>query len=162
MDACSYASDLTDAEWALLAPLVPRSHPAGRRQTYPLRRIVDAIFYLLRARGNVTLTDIRRAGTNSADRQAQAAARATEFHSAMALRRCRWMARAERRERGGTKRLRTVENTLTNLCRPPCDRNPCIARSRLRTGRCEFSARLFRPLCERCSTAGMIWCRAAA
>ena len=35
----------------------PRSHtsqvcgltyPAGRRQTYPLRRIVDAIFYLLR------------------------------------------------------------------------------------------------------------------
>jgi transposase len=48
MDVCSYASDLTDAEWALLAPLVPRSHPAGRRQTYPLRRIVDAIFYLLR------------------------------------------------------------------------------------------------------------------
>ena len=48
MDACLYASDLTDAEWALLEPLVPRSHPAGRRQTYPLRRIVDAIFYLLR------------------------------------------------------------------------------------------------------------------
>jgi putative transposase len=48
MDACSYASDLSDAEWALLAPLVPRSHPAGRRQTYPLRRIVDAISYLLR------------------------------------------------------------------------------------------------------------------
>ena len=48
MDASCYASDLTDAEWALLEPLVPRSHPAGRRQTYPLRRIVDAIFYLLR------------------------------------------------------------------------------------------------------------------
>jgi putative transposase len=48
MDTCLYASDLTDAEWALLVPLVPRSHPAGRRQTYPLRRIVDAIFYLLR------------------------------------------------------------------------------------------------------------------
>jgi len=48
MDVCSYASDLNDAEWALLEPLVPRSHPAGRRQTYPLRRIVDAIFYLLR------------------------------------------------------------------------------------------------------------------
>jgi putative transposase len=48
MDTCLYASDLTDAEWVLLAPLVPRSHPAGRRQTYPLRRIVDAIFYLLR------------------------------------------------------------------------------------------------------------------
>ena len=48
MDVCSYASDLNDAEWALLEPLVPRSHPAGRRQTYPLRRIVDAIFYLVR------------------------------------------------------------------------------------------------------------------
>jgi transposase len=48
MDACRYASDLTYAEWALLESLVPRRHPAGRRQTYPLRRIVDAIFYLLR------------------------------------------------------------------------------------------------------------------
>jgi putative transposase len=48
MNTCLYASDLNDAEWALLAPLVPRSHPAGRRQIYPLRRIVDAIFYLLR------------------------------------------------------------------------------------------------------------------
>jgi transposase len=48
MEACLYASDLDDAEWALLEPLVPRSHPAGRRQTYPLRRIIDAIFSLLR------------------------------------------------------------------------------------------------------------------
>jgi putative transposase len=29
MDACSYASDLNDAEWALLEPLIPRSHPAA-------------------------------------------------------------------------------------------------------------------------------------
>jgi putative transposase len=48
MEVCSYASDLNDAEWALLAPLIPRSHPAGRRQIHPLRRIVDAVFYLLR------------------------------------------------------------------------------------------------------------------
>jgi transposase len=48
MEVCLYASDLGDAEWAVLAPLLPRRHPAGRRQTYPLRRIVDAIFYLLR------------------------------------------------------------------------------------------------------------------
>ncbi len=48
MDACSYASNLTDAEWALIEPLIPRTHPAGRRQIYPLRRIVDTIFYLLR------------------------------------------------------------------------------------------------------------------
>ena len=48
MDTSLYASDLNDAAWALLEPLLLRSHPAGRRQTYPLRRIVDAIFYLLR------------------------------------------------------------------------------------------------------------------
>jgi transposase len=34
MEVCSYASDLTDAEWALLEALIPRSHPTGRRQTY--------------------------------------------------------------------------------------------------------------------------------
>ena len=62
------------------------------------------------------------------------------------------MARAERRERGGTKRLRTAEKTLTNRCRYLGDRKPCITRSRRRNGRCEFSARLLSPLCERCST----------
>jgi hypothetical protein len=29
MDACLYASHLRDEEWALLEPLVPRSHPAS-------------------------------------------------------------------------------------------------------------------------------------
>lgn len=29
MDVSSYASNLTDAEWALLEPLIARSHPAG-------------------------------------------------------------------------------------------------------------------------------------
>ena len=48
MEACLYASDVSDEEWTLLEPLLHRTHPAGRRQTYPLRRIVDAIFYLLR------------------------------------------------------------------------------------------------------------------
>src|SRR3954471_5552308 len=88
--------------------------------------------------------------------RAQAAMLATAFHSAMALRRCRWVAGAERLERGGTKRLRAAEKTLTNRCRYLDDRKPCIARSRRRNGRCEFSARLLSPLCERCSTSGMI------
>ena len=48
MDEPSYASDLTDEEWTLLEPLLCRTHPAGRKQTYSLRRIVDAVFYLLR------------------------------------------------------------------------------------------------------------------
>jgi putative transposase len=47
MDVSSYASDLTDAEWALLKPLVARSHPAGRRQTYLIQRIIGAILALL-------------------------------------------------------------------------------------------------------------------
>ena len=51
MDVRSYTSDLNDAEWALLEPLVSRSHPAGQRQTCPPRRIIDAIFYLLRTGG---------------------------------------------------------------------------------------------------------------
>jgi putative transposase len=48
MHETAFASDLTDDEWALLEPLLARTHPAGRRQTYSLRRIVDAVFYLLR------------------------------------------------------------------------------------------------------------------
>jgi putative transposase len=45
---CLYSNDLTEDEWALLEPLVSHGHPAGRRQSYPLERIIDAILYLLR------------------------------------------------------------------------------------------------------------------
>ena len=48
MDIRSYLSDLTDEESALVEPLLERSHPAGREQTYSLRRIIDAILYVLR------------------------------------------------------------------------------------------------------------------
>ena len=65
----------------------------------------------------VTLTSIGRIEAHSAAWQLQAATFAVAFHSAMALRQCRWVAGAERWERGGTKRLRTAENTLTNRCR---------------------------------------------
>jgi transposase len=43
----SYASDVTDREWALIAPLLPEPRPGGRPRTTCLRRVVDAIFYLL-------------------------------------------------------------------------------------------------------------------
>lgn len=33
---------------------------------------------------------------------------------------------AERLGRGGTKRFRTAEKTLTKHCSPPGERNPCI------------------------------------
>jgi transposase len=39
MDIRSYPSDLTDEEWALVEPLLERSHPAGREQTYSVNRL---------------------------------------------------------------------------------------------------------------------------
>ena len=47
MRRVSYPSDLSDAEWALLAPLLPPA-PTGRPRTRDLREIVDGIFYVLR------------------------------------------------------------------------------------------------------------------
>jgi len=43
-----FSSDLTDAEWALLQPLLLPRSPVGRRPKWPVRGIVDAIFYVLR------------------------------------------------------------------------------------------------------------------
>ena len=45
----SYASDMTDREWALIAPLLPAARPGGRPRTTCLRRVANAIFYLLQA-----------------------------------------------------------------------------------------------------------------
>jgi putative transposase len=44
-----YPSDLSDAEWALLSPLLPPSAPCGRPKKWPERLIADAIFYVLRS-----------------------------------------------------------------------------------------------------------------
>ena len=41
-----YPSDLTDAEWALVAPLLPPAQPGGRPRTTDLREVVNAILYL--------------------------------------------------------------------------------------------------------------------
>ena len=38
-----YASDLTDAEWALIAPLMPPPKTTGRPRTTRLRDVLDAI-----------------------------------------------------------------------------------------------------------------------
>ena len=56
-------------------------------------------------------------------------ARVTAFHSAIVLRRWRWIWNAERFERAGTKRLRKVEKMETKRCRLPGERKPCIVRS---------------------------------
>jgi putative transposase len=47
MQRVSYPSDLSDAEWALLAPLLAPA-PTGRPRTRDLREIVNGICYLLR------------------------------------------------------------------------------------------------------------------
>lgn len=45
----SYAGDVTDREWALIAPLLPAAQSGGRPRSTCPRRVIDAIFYLLRA-----------------------------------------------------------------------------------------------------------------
>jgi putative transposase len=44
-----YLSDVTDAEWAVLEPLVTPATRRGRPRLHPLRRILNAIFYLVRS-----------------------------------------------------------------------------------------------------------------
>ena len=41
-----YASDLTDAEWALLKPLMPSLSPIGRPRETDLRAVMNAILYM--------------------------------------------------------------------------------------------------------------------
>jgi len=41
-----YPSDLTDAEWALIAPLLPPAKAGGRPRTTDLRDVSDAILYI--------------------------------------------------------------------------------------------------------------------
>jgi transposase len=43
-----YPTDLTDQQWAVLAPLVPAPKPGGRPAKHPRREIVDALRYVLR------------------------------------------------------------------------------------------------------------------
>jgi transposase len=47
-DGLRFTSDLTDTEWALLEPLLPPSAGIGRPPEWPMREIVNAIFYVLR------------------------------------------------------------------------------------------------------------------
>ncbi len=44
-----YPSDLSDAEWELLSPLLPHAKATGRPCKYERREIVNALFYLLRS-----------------------------------------------------------------------------------------------------------------
>src|ERR1700730_14310986 len=43
-----YASDMTDAKWALISPHLPGQKTLGRPRIVPLRGVVDALLYILR------------------------------------------------------------------------------------------------------------------
>ena len=45
-DCARYPSDLTDQEWALIAPLLPPAKPGGRPRTTDMRAVVEAILYI--------------------------------------------------------------------------------------------------------------------
>jgi transposase len=42
-----YPSDMTDAEWAVVAPMIPPAKTGGRRRTVDVREVLNAIFYVL-------------------------------------------------------------------------------------------------------------------
>jgi transposase len=48
-DHLRYGSDLTDAEWELIAPFMPPAAKTGRPRLWTMREIMNAIFYVLRA-----------------------------------------------------------------------------------------------------------------
>ncbi len=48
MSRRSYLSDLTDAQWEVLAPLLPPANPRGHPRTVDLREVINGILYVLR------------------------------------------------------------------------------------------------------------------
>ncbi|WP_416358543.1 IS5 family transposase [Aureimonas phyllosphaerae] len=48
-DHLRYSSDLTDAEWALIEPVLPKAAATGRPRAWPMREIVNAVLFILRS-----------------------------------------------------------------------------------------------------------------
>jgi transposase len=42
-----YPSDLTDAEWQLVKPLIPPGKPGGGKRTVIMREVVNGLMYVL-------------------------------------------------------------------------------------------------------------------
>lgn len=47
-ESLRYETDLTDREWNLIAPMMPAAAKTGRPRGWPLREIMNAIFYVMR------------------------------------------------------------------------------------------------------------------
>jgi putative transposase len=48
MNRKTYSSDLTDAQWEVLAPLLPPANSRGDPRTVNLREVINGILYVLR------------------------------------------------------------------------------------------------------------------
>jgi transposase len=46
-DRLRYPSDLTDAEWTLVEPMIPPAKHGGRRRTVEVREVVNGVMYVL-------------------------------------------------------------------------------------------------------------------
>ena len=44
-----YPTDLTDKQWKIIEPFIPKAKPGGRRREIDIREITNAIFYILKA-----------------------------------------------------------------------------------------------------------------
>jgi transposase len=44
-----YQTDLTDAEWLVIAPHLPKPCATGRPREWPMREIINGIYYVMRA-----------------------------------------------------------------------------------------------------------------
>lgn len=49
MNRKPYPTDLTDRQWNTIAPLLPSASPTGRPRVLPLREVLNAILYIVRA-----------------------------------------------------------------------------------------------------------------
>src|SRR5215210_5541525 len=48
MNRKPYSTNLTDAQWARIAPLIPPAMPGGHRHTVNVRDVVNALLYFVR------------------------------------------------------------------------------------------------------------------
>lgn len=49
MKRAPYSTDLSDGQWACIAPLVPAPKPGGRPRSVDMREVLNAIWYVLRS-----------------------------------------------------------------------------------------------------------------
>jgi transposase len=46
---CRYQTDMTDEEWHVIEPYLPATNVTGRPRAWPMREIINGIFYVMRA-----------------------------------------------------------------------------------------------------------------